>query len=287
MASTMNDTISAEERDQLLKNLVIPPRPSVLDSLMALRNDPDINLQKVGKVISADIALSAAILKAANSPVVRRGKRISSVSQAMNLLGLKNVISLISGLVLRSRLTDSAPPSIEIFWERAMQIAMINNALCEHLGNTPEDSSSYALFHGCGIALMLMRFSNFERTLQLIDMATDSRIPRVEQELHGSSHDVVGYLVGRAWNMPEPFCRAILLQYDPHVFDPEIELPIGQDERMMIALTRAATNVWLTQIPGNADAGWPELGESVLKMIGIDPVDFEDWRDHMHQCLAL
>jgi len=283
----MNDTLSNEERDQLLKNLVIPPRPAVLDSLMALRDDPEINLQKIGKIISDDIGLSAAILKAANSPLVRRGKRIGSVAQAMNLLGLKNVISLISGLVLRSRLTHETPPSIEHYWERAMQIAMINNALCEHLGNTPEDSSSYALFHGCGIALMLMRYSNYERTLQLIDMASDSRVPRVEQELHGTSHDVVGYLVGRAWNMPEPFSRAILLQYDPYVFDPGIDLPIGNDERIMIAITRAAKNVWRTHIPGNADAGWTELHEPVLRMIGIDPVEFEDWRDHMHERLML
>lgn len=282
----MNAIINTEERDKLLKNLVIPPRPSVLDSLMALRQDSDLNLQKVGNIIATDVALSAAILKAANSPAIQPGRRISSVAQAINLLGVKNVVSLISGLVLRSRLTGETPPSIEQFWERAMLITMICGALCDHIGHAPEECPSYALFHGCGIALMLMRYPNYERTLQLIEMASDDRISKVEHELHGTSHDVVGYLVARAWNMPDNFCQAILLQHDRAVFDPEIELPITTDERMSIAITRAATNVWRTLVPGNLDAGWNDLRDPVLNTIGIDAVDFEDWRESMHQKLA-
>lgn len=282
----MNATIQAEERDQLLKNLVIPPRPAVLDSLMALRNSEDLNLQKIGNVIATDVALSAAILKAANSPAVQPGRRISSVSQAINLLGVKNVVSLVSGLVLRSRLTGETPPSIEQFWERAMMITMISTALCEHIGSTPEECPSFALFHSCGIALMLMRYPNYERTLQLIEMADDARIAKIENELHGTSHEVVGYLVGRAWNMPENFCQAILLQHDPAVFNPAIDLPITPEERLTIAITRAATHVWRTLTPGNVDAGWATLCKQVLETIGIDPLEFEDWCDHMHERLT-
>jgi len=286
MSSNQSTVISTEDRDQLLKNLVIPPRPSVLDTLMAMRNDPSINLQKVGKVIASDVALSAAVLKAANSPLVHRGRRTSSVSQAINLLGIKNVVNLVSGLVLRTRLTDDAPASIEQFWERAMLIAMISSALCQRLDHAPEDSASFALFHSCGIALMLMRYPSYERTLELIEMASDDRITRVENELHGTSHDIVGYLVGRAWNMDEAFCQTILLQFDPGIFNPEVELPISADARLCIAITRAATNVWRTLTPGNVDAGWPAIGEAVLTMIGLDAAEFEDWREGMHQRLV-
>lgn len=282
----MNAIIDGLERDKLLNNLVIPPRPAVLDSLMALRNKADLNLQKIGMVIATDVALSAAILKAANSPAIQCGHRISSVSQAINLLGVKNVVNLVSGLVLRSRLTGDAPPSIEQFWERAMLIAMISSALCEHIGSAPEECQSFALFHGCGIALMLMRFPHYERTLQLIEMASDDRISKVENELHGTSHDVVGYLVGRAWCMPESFCQAILLQHDLGVFDHRIELPISHDERVTIAITRAAIHVWRTLVPGNIDAGWADRRDLVLGMMGINPDEFEDWRDNMHQRLA-
>jgi HD-like signal output (HDOD) protein len=287
MGSTHDSTISSAECEKLLKNLVIPPRPLVLDTLMAMRNDPNINLQKVVTVIASDLALSATILKAANSPIIKRGKRISSVSQAVSLLGIKNVVNLVSGLVLRTRLTGKAPAGIEVFWERAMLISLICTELAQHFGLSSEDGASYALFHNSGIALMLMRYPHYERTLELIEMASDDRVSKVETELHGTSHDIVGYLVGLAWNMPEPFCQAILLQYDPGVFDTRVNLPLDHDARQTIALTRAATNVWRTLTPGKRDAGWDALSAAVLGLLGIDPAEFEDWRDRMHAQLAV
>lgn len=279
--------ISTTERDKLLKNLVIPPRPSVLDSLLKLRDDPNVNLQKIGQVIESDVALSAAVLKAANSPLIAHTRTISSVSQAINILGSKNVVSLISGLVLRSRLTGDAPASIEQFWERAMLTAQISKALCNHIVHTPEDCQTYALFHGCGIALMLMRYKNYERTLQLIEMASDGRGAKIENELHGTSHEIVGYLVARAWNMPETFCQAILLQHDATVYDPQSDLPIDQPMRLSIAITRAALHVWRTLTPGNVDTGWDEIKESVLRLVALDETEFDDWADHMHHKLAV
>lgn len=282
----MNTVISAEERDKILKNLVIPPRPTVLDNLLKLRDDPNLNLQRLGTVIESDMALSAAVLKAANSPVIAHSRRISSVAQAISILGVKNVVGLVSGLVLKSRLSSNTPPSIEQFWDRAMTITMICKSLCEHLGQTPDQSPSFALFHNCGIALMLMRYANYERTLQLTEMAPDEKVSKVEHELHGTSHDVVGYLVGRAWNMPEAFCQAILLQFDKNVYDPSVELPIGPDERLSIALARASTNVWRTLNPANSDAGWADREEAILGLIGISAEEFDDWRDNMHGRLA-
>ncbi|MBV8046834.1 MAG: HDOD domain-containing protein [Paludibacterium sp.] len=278
--------ISTAERDKLLKNLVIPPRPTVLDSLLKLRNDPNVNWQQISQVIESDVALSAALLKAANSLLIARTRTIGSVSQAINILGSKNVVSLISGLVLRSRLTGDAPPAIEQFWERAMLIAQISKALCNQTLQTPEDCQTYALFHACGIALMLMRYKKFTRTLQLIDLATDDRIPKIEQELHGTSHEVVGYLVARTWNMPETLCSAILLQFDPAVYDLDSEMPLDESTRRAMAITRAATYVWRTLTPGNQDAGWEHIKDNVLGMIGLDETEFEDWADHMHHQLT-
>lgn len=282
---TMSSPISDDARDQLLKNLVIPPRPDVLDQLTALRNDPDINLAKVAKVIEDDLALSAAMIKAANSPVFSRGQRVSSVSRAISILGIKNVISLISGLLLRTRMTGDAPASLERFWERAMAVAMISNALCERIVHAPDEARSYALFHSCGSALMLMRYPGYERTLEMIGLAADDKISRVEQELHGTSHDVVGYLVAKAWHMPDMFCQAILLQHDPKVLNTSENLPIDHDGRMMVAIARASSNVWRTLTPGSVDAGWEGRESDVLAYLGLDATEYEDWRDAMHRHL--
>ncbi|MBV8680206.1 MAG: HDOD domain-containing protein [Aquitalea sp.] len=282
----MTPLISTDERDELLKNLVIPPRPDVLDKLMGLRNDPDITLQKLDEVISSDPALCVAMLKAANTPILGRGRRIVSVHQAISLLGIKNVISLVSGLVLRTRLTGANPPALEQFWDNALHIAMISAALCDKIVHVPDDCQSFALFHSCGIAIMLMRFPTFGRTLRLTEMASDERIGLIEQELHGTRHDVVGYLVARSWNMPENFARAILMQNDDDVMDTSPDAPLDHDGRMMVAVARAARHVWRTLTPGKEDAGWDMRKVEVLNYLGMSDVEFEDWVDAIHQELV-
>jgi HD-like signal output (HDOD) protein len=130
----------------------------VLDKLMGLRKDPDITLQKLDDIINEDPALCVAMLKAANTPILGRGRHITSVHQAISLLGIKNVISLVSGLVLRTRLTAETPPALEQFWDGTLQIAMISSALCDRIVHVTDDCRSFALFHNCGMAIMLMRF---------------------------------------------------------------------------------------------------------------------------------
>lgn len=275
-------SISPEERDRLLKNLVIPPRPAILGKLMELRSDPDVNLLKVGDIISEDLGLSAAVLKAGNSPVFGHGRSLTSVPQALNLLGLKNIVGLLYGLVLRTHLTKSTPPAIEEFWERATVIGTISAALCDYIHVAPGDCQSFALFHECGKVMMLMRYPNYPRTMQLIDQATDDRIGKIEQELHGTRHDVVGYLVARVWNLPEPFAKAILLQDDEEVFATGEHSLLDADGRMMVAVVRAALNVWRTMMAGSKDAGWDKRKAAVLDCLGLTESEFEDWRDQMH-----
>jgi HD-like signal output (HDOD) protein len=278
-------SISSEERDQLLKNLIIPPRPAILGKLMALRSDPDVNLQKVGEVIGEDLALSAAVLKAGNSPAFGRGRSLTSVPQALNLLGLQNIVGLLYGLVLRTHLAQNAAPAIEQFWDRASVIGAISAALCDYIHVPVSDCQSFALFHECGKVMMLMRYPNYARTLQLIDQATDDRVGRIEQELHGTRHDVVGYLVARVWNMPEPFAKAILLQHDDEVFATGEHSELDADGRMMVAVIRAALNVWRT-MADSKDAGWDRRKAAVLDCLGLTESEYEDWRDQMHARLA-
>ena len=268
---------------ELVRNLVIPPRPTILDQLMALRGNPDMSLQDVADIIASDIGLSAAVLKAANSPMFGSGRRLTSIHQAVSLLGERNLLLLVHGLLLRLTLTAQTPLAIEQFWERTMHEAATSAALCERLRRPSEECQSYALFRSCGIAVMLMRYPNYERSLRLISQARDRQISKIEQEFHGTSHDVVGYLVARTWNMPEAFSQAILVQHDPELFhiSGSDEL-LDHEHKMMVAVARAAQHVWRTSTDHNGDPGWKDRAEELIAYLGMSQEEFEDWVDEMH-----
>jgi HD-like signal output (HDOD) protein len=266
----------------LVRNLVIPPRPEILDKLVALRSNPDMSLMDVADIISSDLGLSAAILKAANSPFFGSGRTLTSILQAVNLLGERNIVHLVHGLLLRLTLTSQNPPVIEQFWERTMHEASIAASLCEKLGRPADECQSFALFRSCGIAVMLMRYPNYERTLRLITQARDRQVSKIEQEFHGTSHDVVGYLVSRTWHMPENFGRAILLQHNPDLFQDSTDELLDHELKMMIAVARAAQHIWRTSTDQSGDPGWKDRAEELIAYLGMHEVEFEDWVDEMH-----
>lgn len=273
----------ADTTSELVRNLVIPPRPAIMNQLMALRSNPDMSLMDIADVIATDVGLSSAVLKAANSPFFGASRSLTSIHQAVSLLGVRNLLFLVQGLLLRLTLTSQMPPSIETFWERTMHEAATAAALCHRLGRPSEECQSFALFRSCGIAVMLMRYPNYERTMRLISQAQDRQVGKIEQEIHGTSHDVVGYLVGRTWLMPEDFNQAILLQHSPELFSADSDNQLlDHEHKMMVAVARAAQHVWRTSTDSKGDPGWKERSGELIAYLGMSTEEFEDWVDEMH-----
>ena len=61
--------------------------------LAAVRNE-ETSLKEIGEILATDPSLSAEVLKAINSPFYGLATKITSVSHAVNLLGIKTVKSL-------------------------------------------------------------------------------------------------------------------------------------------------------------------------------------------------
>jgi HD-like signal output (HDOD) protein len=108
-----------------LQGISIPARPQILvrlDSELA-KDDPDPAV--VVRLISSDVVLSAAMLKTVNSPFFGLPRRISSVAQAVSMLGLKMTARIVNGLVLRMTM-GGRQSSLERFWDTAEKVAGIS-----------------------------------------------------------------------------------------------------------------------------------------------------------------
>lgn len=270
--------------ESLLKNLVIPPRPLLLEQLETLKQAGDIAPGRLAQLIGQDLALSAAVLKAANSPLLGSQRAITSVMQAISLLGTQNVMHLVNTMVLRNQFSQPSSPALEAYWDESGACSLLVNQLARLVLASPQDSQSFALFRGCGIPLMLMHFPKYSQTLAMTARTRDDQLCAIEQALHNTHHAVLGYMLARAWHMPKNFCRAILEQYDPAVFD-KSSSRLGDEALRMIALARATRHVWRTQTDLAADPGWDDVGSAMLAYLQLGSSEFEDWRSAMHETL--
>ncbi|MCP9758293.1 HDOD domain-containing protein [Aquitalea sp. S1-19] len=282
----MNDKILLDRgnTESLLKNLVIPPRPVLLEQLETLRQAGNINPDSLAQLIGQDLALSAAVLKAANSPLLGAQRAITSVVQAISLLGTQSVMHLVNAMVLRSQFSQPSSPALEAYWDESGTSALLVNQLARLVQACPQDSQSFALFRGCGIPLMLLHFPKYSQTLAMTARTRDNQICAIEQALHNTHHAVLGYLLARAWHMPKNFCRAILEQYEADAFE-RASSRLGDEALRMIALARSARHVWRTQTDLEADPGWNDVGPAMLAYLQLGEIEFQDWRSTMHDTL--
>ena len=275
--------LSDTDTQELLTNLVIPPRPAVLDDLDRLRRDPECDLARLADVVSSDLALAAATLKASNSPLIGQGRTLTSIPQALAMLGLKNFLNLVNGLVVRTTLSSPTPPFVETYWDFSMMVSLVSQLLGDRLGNCPEATTSYALFHGCGIPVLLMRDPNYAQTLLKLLQSRDDEVVALEEARHRTHHAVIGYLVARAWNMPKEFANAILDQHELAPMLASGRSRHSHDTLTMMAICRAASHTVRTLTGVSSDPAWPDLAPVIVPFLGMTDSEFEDWVDYTQQ----
>ena len=71
--------------------LVLPTLPAVALKVRKAADDPDINLNQMGDVIGQDPSLSARMIKIANSAYMGRAVKVTSISQAVTRIGLRQI----------------------------------------------------------------------------------------------------------------------------------------------------------------------------------------------------
>jgi HD-like signal output (HDOD) protein len=198
----------------LLRGFEIPPCPAILGELRTLLDAETFDARRVSQLISRDVALAASVIRIANSPALGLQRQASSITQALALLGSRQILNLVVGQLLK-RAGDSNPGlRLERFWDRAALSANVCSQLVGRLRGSSRDAAyCFGLFRDCGIPLMMRRFPDYKATLQVANRS-DSSFTAVEESRHGVDHAVIGYLLARSWRLSDTLCAAIRSHHD-------------------------------------------------------------------------
>ncbi len=260
----------------LLKSITIPPCPAVVTALMTevRRDDGDFN--RVGRLLAGDVSLAASMMKTANSPLFGLRRKVPSVQQALAVLGLKNVVSIVTGLALQQAVSPRGV-NMERFWERSSLHAVICSRLARHLpGVGREDAYTFGLFHDCGIPVLMQRFPEYKQTLAVANRS-GRPFTEVEFEQHATSHVIVGAMLARNWQLPELVSEAIRLHHDAEVLLGETG-DVSEPVRALACVSTLADKLTADFLGHDADVEWDQFGGAVLDYLGLDEGELEDIR---------
>lgn len=181
--------------------VVLPSLPEVAQRVRTTIENPDVDVSQVAKVVTADPALSARLLKVANSPVSRPNSPITSVQTAISRLGLKQVRNIVTSLVLEQlyqiKATQPIRKQLQELWSHSTKVAALSHVLARRYTKlAPDEAMLAGLVHDIGVLPILMRVDTVP------ELAED---PVALQRVIKRLHCVVGTSVLEDWHFPENF----------------------------------------------------------------------------------
>jgi HD-like signal output (HDOD) protein len=267
------------EIERLLRGVDIPPCPAVLTRLQNECASPNASLSAIATIIGSDVALSASVLKVANSTAFGLNRKVSTVQQALPVLGMRAVSSMVAGIVLKNTLSGGDGPRMDRFWETTTQVAQLCARLTKEFRGVPADLAyTFGLFHNCGIAVLMRRFPDYKETLQLANSAEEQSFTEIEDKHHATNHAVLGYLLTRNWGLSDDICNAILLHHDIEIFTSGADATAAK-ARTLVSLS-ALAEYYVNSCQRLAeDASWQRMRTLVMTHLGINENDLFDLRE--------
>lgn len=270
------------QRSGPLREIKIPPCPALLQRLRLALEQVEPDLAEVQAIAAADVAMSATLLRVANSPVhLADGLPCVSVGQAMTRLGLRPTAQLMTALLVRNALPVHSA-HLQRFWERSRLRAQAMALIARHLPGMDADlAASHGLFCHVGMPVMLQQLRGYGATLVEAAARIDRPFVATEDANHRSNHAVVGALTVRAWGLAPALMASVRLHHDFTVLggrsgvEPEVASLVAAG---LIAdqLMRRAEGL-------DADADWTAHGAAAMTWLQVGADEMEEWTDGLER----
>ena len=266
----MSDAKLAEqELERSAQGIALPSCPRVLIDLSSETRKEDPSLQRIEALVAQDIGLLATLLKTVNSPFYGLRSKVSTVRQAVQIIGVSMLARTVTGIVLKKALSGGNQVAMEAYWDASAKTAMAASYIARQLpGMNKDEAYTFGLFQNCGIPILMQRFADYAKTLQLAGRDCERKHTEVEEAMHSTNHATLGYLLAKSWNLPEDLSQAIRYHHE-YALLADARADLTTQSRNLIALGLVADYA-LQQHAGAADSPeWLRGGHHALTHLGM------------------
>lgn len=262
-----------------VRDIIIPPCPELLAALQVEVGTGDPDPGAIARIAGADVAMAAALLRMANSPLYSRSRPASTVSEAVSMLGVGQTVGILTGFLTRNAIPINSQ-LIEHFWETSTRRALAMGYIARQLyGVNPDIAHTCGLFCHVGIPVMLQGVKGYAGTLVEAMARQDRTFTETEDLAHRTSHAVVGAIVAKTWRLPPIIAIAVRLHHDLLVLKEE---KIPAEARTLVAMTLVADHI-VAKHEGVDDAKeWIRYRADALNFLHINEAELESWLDALH-----
>ena len=203
----------------------LPSMPAIAMQVLELTRDTDVEIAKIAGLVSRDPAMSAKILKTVNSSFYGRAQRVGTISQAVVILGLQAVKTLVLGFSLVSNLSASKAKGFDhrAYWKRSIYAATAARVCAAKAGVAQQEEAFLAaLLADIGMLVLDLTVGD-EYGAVNVQAASHEDLAAVEAADLGGTHAEVGGLIAEKWKLPPQLAGPIASHHRPAgVVDPAV-----------------------------------------------------------------
>lgn len=203
---------------RILQNPRIPSPPALIMQVLQKTGQEDCTVQEISELLAHDPGLCAKILRTLNSVVYARLRPITSVWQALTILGNRPLRVLVLGLALPAMQSGVvADAGLRRFWKRSVAGAVIARELAIHLKlRAPDDEMAACLLRDLGMILLHQTFPVEYQPLWTGAFEISSDKQCAWEELHlGVNHAEVSAALLTQWQLPSEITQPIRFHHHP------------------------------------------------------------------------
>jgi HD-like signal output (HDOD) protein len=210
-----NDTLKAI----ITQVKALPSLPPQVEEITTELRSPRPSLERVGAIVERDVAMAAKMLQLVNSDFFGLRQPVSSAADAVALLGIETVRTLVLGMHVFAHFQPATrrfdPAEL---WTHSVATSHYARAIArvQHADAATEtDALAAGLLHDCGKLLLAMALpAQYD---DVLTEAAERSLPswEIEEQAFGCTHGQLGAFLLGLWGLPDRVVRAVAWHHRP------------------------------------------------------------------------
>lgn len=201
-------------RELIEKATNLPSVPKVLQELIASFDSKSVSGERIASLLSNDQAITAKVLRLANSAKYGGHRKVASVKEAVVVLGTDTLRTLVLSISLASSFKPLPGFDLTAYWRYSFKMANRSKYMAKLLNVDAETAYTCGLLHGIGEYLLHVVKPDIAVQIDK-EVAMGNRRRETEMRHLGFDFTQAGAELARYWHFPEPIALAIQHQYTP------------------------------------------------------------------------
>jgi|JI6StandDraft_1071083.scaffolds.fasta_scaffold190436_1 putative nucleotidyltransferase with HDIG domain len=207
------------DREQVIKHLNhLPSLPEAVSALLGSFSDTEVDLEKIAELIARDQALSARVLRIANSSFYGLQCRLGSIQDALVVVGFRAVRSMVVAAGINATFRADACPGYDpaASLRHSVAVGIAARALATILpGHNPELAFTAGILHDIGKLVLASGFPAEYAKVLSYRREHDIFLVVAERDIIGMDHAEIGGMLAETWQFPSALREGIAQHHAP------------------------------------------------------------------------